>query len=218
MKKALLFLILSMCGITLASPINSMLGADGIELSADYGIPEVDVEYIEFDGSQFVTLDDIAPIYYTQKYVVLDYQLTGIFKHVVQRIGTSSCGVTLCTGGGYVQTENTGIKADLDRHIIVIDGVTYPYQVFYDEISILSIFRSSNTIRRFTLGGVERPNGIGDKCWMRFYGMTISDSADSVPNNNFVPCRIGDIGLIKDEMTGRLYFPSSPVIIGPDLE
>ena len=219
MQKTLAILFSLVACIAVGSPTKSMLGSSGMEFLDGSGHFQSEVEYIEFDGSQCILLDDIAPNYYTYKYTEIDYQLTEIKAGVVQKIGSSSLNVYICTGHGYVQTQSLGIHADLDRHVITMDGVSYPYQCFYDGMKIFDFSRTSNSERRFCIGASDERNGLSYFSMMRFFGMTISaSSASNSPEHFFVPYRIDEIGCIKDIVTGRIYLPTNPVIIGPDKE
>ena len=126
-------------------------------------------------------------------------------------------GVTICTGGGYVQSQSTGIKADLDRHLLTMDGVVSPYYCKHDGQNILNFIRSSNSVWNFSIGAVQQSSAYKYFCYMKFYGMTIAPSSTATPQNIFVPWRIGEEGCIKDLVTGRIYLPSMPVAFGPDV-
>ena len=161
-----IFATLSLSISVFASPIKSCISAR--ELIGTDDIDESQVEYIEFNGTQYIALDDIHPNYYTYRYVALEYQLTAIIRGYVQMLGTPSMGVTICSGSGFVQSQSIGIKADLDRHLLTMDGVVSPYHCEYDGQNILNFTRSGNSAWNFFVGAVAQSSQVKMFCYMKF--------------------------------------------------
>lgn len=178
---------------------------------------DAEVEYLESTGTQYLPLTDIHPNYYTTKFIELDYQLTEIRAGLVQQLG-ASLGVVICTGGGYVQSINTGIVADTNLHRMVFDGVTSPYHVSYDGTSILNFIRSSNTERVFTLFGVDQQGTFIPSCYMRFYRMVIRSAQNGIIEHDYIPFRKGIVGYVYDRVSKKLFGNSGTgmFIVGPD--
>lgn len=222
-----LFLLIS--GIVIASPVNSMIGAEGIEISEETG-DIIPIEYLQSTGTQYILLPCYIPISpKTAPAISIDYKfpynasrsLFGCFygSRGYFLVYLSVRRTKLIDFGNSSKCEKT--NGFDDRHILTIvpslglidednDPQFYAFNNLNQSSQWFCLFGRYNT----STGLVESQARNA-----KIYLFQMMDSTGEELIYDLIPVRIGDDGFMYDRISGELFGNegTGAFVLGPDL-
>jgi hypothetical protein len=169
----------------------------------------VQVEWMEFTGTQRLLTDIPANVYARDLKTSISYQLTS--TAVRQLSGSNSAYFEFCSNSALVQSD-ASYPADLNRHTLDFIGwvTSSSSRVLYDGQNIAQdgFVNTTNTSNSFTFGSL-RANSQSNPLKARVYSL-LMEYQDGTKFLDWVPVRVGTDatsweGAMIDTLTRRIY-------------